>query len=57
MRIFYLLKSTLSGKTSDLSYNLNSYLNNTNSYDVSFDDIELQEDTAKQRSNDFSKTS
>ena len=61
MRIFYLLTKTQSGKTSDLSY-LYSYLdktNNSDSSDVSFDDIEFQEDTriSEPRSDDFSKAS
>ena len=62
MRIFYLLTKTQSGKTGDLSY-LHSYFDNSNSSDVSFDDIEFQEDTSvctltgEPRSDDFSKAS
>jgi len=61
MRIFYLLTKTHSGKTGDLSY-LHSYFDNS---DVSFDDIEFQEDTSapaapavrEPKSDDFSKAS
>jgi hypothetical protein len=63
MRIFYLLTKTQSGKTGDLSY-LHSYFDNS---DVSFDDIEFQEDTSapaarepaarEPKSDDFSKAS
>jgi hypothetical protein len=55
MRIFYLLTKTQSGKTGDLSY-LHSYFDNS---DVSFDNIEFQEDTSARepKSDDFSKAS
>jgi hypothetical protein len=64
MRIFYLLTKTQSGKTGDLSY-LHSYFDNSDSSDVSFDNIEFQEDISapaapaarEPKSDDFSKAS
>ena len=52
MRLFYLIKSTKVGKTTDFTC-LYNYYNNSKNSNISFEHYELQEITTKPTNDDF----